>query len=430
MLFRVFLRLVAQTQLDRVQAELVRQLVHGAFDGQQANGFAGRAGRVRHRQVQRHTAVSRLAMGGGIERARGLGGRFVEIVKARRVRPRLMADRRQHAVTAGTQPQPLNGVAAVRGDMEHLLAGQSGLDRPVELARSHCRQQYIAINRQLAAKAATDVAADDAHLAGRYLQRVGNAFLRTFQQLGRAVDMHASVFPVSQAGMGLHLRVDVDRRGESCVNRDRRFCKSLVEVASRRVRALIALACRFGRLVQRRFQFKLASFLGIGDGNQPGSSARLLEGFSHDKSHGFAVVKNPVAAQLRLGAGKAVFHVHRSVGGLRRCILVSHHQQDAGRCFSEPGVKGGDAPLGNRGFKHVPVGWLAALMHFIGIGRLARDLQTAVGAVNGLADQPATVLVQGIGLGRLVHFHVSNLSIRSARPAAPWPPAHAAPGES
>ena len=94
-----------------------------------------------------------------------------------------MAHGVQLAVCGRTKPQALYGVAAVAGDMKHLLTRQRGFDRAAQLARGQCRKNHVAINRQLATEAAANVAADDMHIAERYAQRGGHTFLRAVDQL-------------------------------------------------------------------------------------------------------------------------------------------------------------------------------------------------------------------------------------------------------
>ena len=69
-----------------------------------------------------------------VERARRAGRGLVEVLARRVVRPGIVADRGQRAVALGAEPQALDRVGAVGGDVEHLLAGQRDLDGPVRSA--------------------------------------------------------------------------------------------------------------------------------------------------------------------------------------------------------------------------------------------------------------------------------------------------------
>ena len=284
-----------------------------------------------------------------------------------------MPHRGDHTICACAQLQALHRVRPVGGDVKHLLARQRGFDRTLELAGGQRGQNHIAINGQLSAKPTADVAANDAHLRRGNLQRVGHALVRTFQQLGRAMDVYALALPIRQRAVRLHLRVNVHGRGVARVNLHGGSGKGLVEVTHVGIGVPIT---RLDGLGHTGLQLKRAFFLGVDDANQLRGCTGLLKLLRHHKRDGLAIVANLVIAQLRPGAGKTVFDLFAAVRRLGRCIFVRHHQQHAGGLFSRCGVNAGDAAFGDMRFQHKAVsraGAFLAFHHFVGVRGLAGD---------------------------------------------------------
>src|ERR1700682_23544 len=96
----------------------------------------------------------------GIERPRLEGGALVGLLAPQIARKDIVADRKNAAISSRAQADALNGVRTVRRDMEHLLARQRRLHRPVELARSDRRQNSVGVDPKLGAKTAADVRAE------------------------------------------------------------------------------------------------------------------------------------------------------------------------------------------------------------------------------------------------------------------------------
>ena len=61
------LGVVGDAELDRIDAELLRHLVHGDFERHHAGGLAGRAHGVAFRQVELGEAERGQAVGAGVE---------------------------------------------------------------------------------------------------------------------------------------------------------------------------------------------------------------------------------------------------------------------------------------------------------------------------------------------------------------------------
>ena len=425
-LLRIALRLVAPAQLDRVDPQFVRQLVDRAFEHQHARRLARRAAGVGRRQIERHRAVPRQAVPAGIERAAAGGGRFAELLARRAVRPGLVRERAQPAVAAGAEPHPLDGVAAVRGEVEHLLARQRRLHRPTQLARRQRAQDRVREDRQLAAEAAADVAADDSHLLRCQHQRVGHPVVRAVDELRRAVHRHPVAVPPGEARMRLHLRMDLHRRGVGAVEAHLGRLERRPEIADRAV-GLGAV----GRLglegpVQVGFERVIALMRLVVDLHQPRGGARLLEGLGDDVGRRLAVVMHPVVGQARQRPREAVV-AFGGVRCLRRRVAVRHHQQHARCALGFGSVDGDDVAAGDGGLDDEAVGGRrGALAHFVGIWRRARHLQAAVDAVGRAADLAVAVVVERVRRRRLVHLHGALLRRSSKRLRPARPPARAA----
>jgi hypothetical protein len=131
----------------------------------------------------------------------------------------------------------------------------------------------------------------------------------------------------------------------------------------------------------------------------------LLKGFGHHKGHCLPVVLNAIAVQLRRGARIPVFGLKWPPSSLRGSVLVCQHQQHTRRAFSGAGVDFSDLSFGHGGLNDVAIGRHTAFFHFMGIGCLAHDFESAFDTVDGLADQSIAVLVNRVARCGLVHVH-------------------------
>jgi hypothetical protein len=78
-LFRILAGFVTDTQLDRIEVQLFRELVHRAFQRQQPDRLTRRAHRGRDRDIQCGQAMPRQPVGTGVERA-GLHRGALELI--------------------------------------------------------------------------------------------------------------------------------------------------------------------------------------------------------------------------------------------------------------------------------------------------------------------------------------------------------------
>ena len=151
-LLRILRRLVAHAQFDRVEVELLGKFVHRAFQSQKTHRLARGAHRRGDGNVQRRQPMPGQPVGAGVERPRLEGGALVGLLAPQVAREDIVADRKNAAVPIRAQADALDGVRAVRRDMEHLLARQRRLHRPLELARRDRRQNGVGVHPKLGAE--------------------------------------------------------------------------------------------------------------------------------------------------------------------------------------------------------------------------------------------------------------------------------------
>ena len=182
-LLRIFLGFVPDAQLNGIDVQPNRQLVHRLLERQQPDRLARRTHGIGHRQIERRDALAGEPVGRGVERARRVHDRLGIFVGPCALRERLVGDGGERAVALGAQPHALDRGRAVGRDIKHLLAGQHDPHRPGELARGERRQDGIGIDRQLAAEAAADIFGDHLDLVGRKHERAGDRLVGALDEL-------------------------------------------------------------------------------------------------------------------------------------------------------------------------------------------------------------------------------------------------------
>ena len=288
--------------------------------------------------------------------------------------------------------------------------------RPLQHARRQHGQDHFSPHRQLAAEAPADVAAHDAHLLLRDLQRVGDALLRTLQQLRRAMHDHAVALPPGDRRVRLHLRVDVHRRRVLDVHLHVRTREAGVEVALAAVRLLAFVLAGSLCLVEMVLQQVLARHRLVLHVHQQARRARLFERLGDDEGRRHAVVRHDGVAETGMRTVEALALGEAEARLLRR-VEVRHHHDDARSALGFSGVDGNDAPATYGRLDDVAVERrLRRFLHFVGIRRGAAHLLRSVDTIEVQADQALAVHVQRVARSRLVHLHARPL--RPKLPAA------------
>ncbi|MNQ12156.1 hypothetical protein D3C85_250560 [compost metagenome] len=329
-----------------------------------------------------------------------------------------MANGRDLAVLGGADAHPLDRCRAVRGVVGDQGPLQRHLHRTPRRARAQRRQQGVRPHEQLAAKAAANVGRDQPHFFARDSQRAGHVAAPPVDHLIRRPQGQRIALPCRHGRMRFHHAVGLIRRGVEVVDLHRGLCVGAFKVTYAvftRVflgGVLAGLATRF--LFRRQVERTGRAFILHAD--QAAGGARLLQVFGHHQRDGLVIVLDVRPAQQRGG-------VHLALAQLAG-VLRGNHRQHARRAARGLDVHGADAALGNGGAQHIAHrGLRRGIMLFIGVGRLARSLQGAVDAVDGMAHD--FQLIDGILGGGSIEFHRVRPSLAPALHSGFLPPASA-----
>jgi hypothetical protein len=188
--------------------------------------------------------------------------------------------------------------------------------------------------------------------------------------------------------MRLHRRLVLVGRDVVRIDLHRRIGEGGVEIADGAIGRLggAELAgidrCR-GRLMQIVFALRWR----IVNAHQSRGTRRLLERIGDDEGDGETEERHDVVVQRGHRARKAVRQIDRAEGMLRRRVVLGQHQAHAGRMLCLLHVHRGDAASADRRRNDNAVERRALRRVFVGIGRLAGDLQAAIDAIERKADR-------------------------------------------
>src|SRR6202034_2514790 len=102
-----------------------------------------------------------------VERMRGVGGRFEEVVEAARRRLGVMIDRGQQAVVVSANAKPLAGGRAMADGAIHVFTAQHQLDRPADQSSRHDAEYLWPGDQAFRSEAAAQEGAADVNLVRR-----------------------------------------------------------------------------------------------------------------------------------------------------------------------------------------------------------------------------------------------------------------------
>ena len=163
-LLGIDLRVVEDAELDRIDAELLRHLVHGDLERHHAGRLAGRAHGVAFGQVEHREPHRRHAVGAGIQQPR-LTDRA-----SRACRPGRSPDQLSCAMAvilpSSSAPMRMRWIVAGRWVVLFIISGRGSatFTGPPRRARAERGQHRIGAQEQLPAEAAADVGRDEAHV--------------------------------------------------------------------------------------------------------------------------------------------------------------------------------------------------------------------------------------------------------------------------
>ena len=205
----VRVRVVELAQLERVDAELRRQLVEDALERPRPLDETGRAERGHRRDVQLRAVLDRAHVLAGIEQLRRPGGRRQPARPAERAGV-LAAERGQRPVGPPRRGDALAGGVAVAADDVLLAARERAAHRPARPLRQLGCEEDVVADAGLGPEAAAHELADHPHFVLRQAEAFGQVAANPPDVLGRDVDVDAVAAPLAHALVRLE-RVVVER---------------------------------------------------------------------------------------------------------------------------------------------------------------------------------------------------------------------------
>src|SRR5258708_523762 len=191
----IAVRIAAQAQLDRVELERDRKLVHRAFERKRAGRGARRAHVAGGGKVELGQLVRVVRVGALVEEPRPAGLLSLKILVLRGHRDGVVGDRFERAGARGAELDALKHGRPV-ADPVHLLAAQHAPHRALQRARRQQPETRLVLRPQPRAEAAPHIGRHDAHVLGLHLEHAGDVALHVLHALGLVVDGELAVPPV------------------------------------------------------------------------------------------------------------------------------------------------------------------------------------------------------------------------------------------
>ncbi len=184
---------VLAPDLERVDPELVGELVERHLDHLRRLGPAGAADRIGRALVGEHPDDVGLDVGDLVtaahhERAQRRDQRREDHVVGAEVGQDLDVEGGDRAVALGAHPDVGDLVAALVGDRHVLRARLDPLDRAPELARRPAGEELLAVDLELLAEAAADLGRDHAHVILAEPEQERHEQAHEVRNLGRGVE--------------------------------------------------------------------------------------------------------------------------------------------------------------------------------------------------------------------------------------------------
>ena len=170
----VLLRLVAQAQLDGIDVQRHRELVHGGFEREDAARLAGGAHVGRRVHVHGRDAMARVDVRARMQEPARVQERLRELLVGGGLLVALVHDGREAAVARCAEGDALDRVRAVADAVIHLAPRQHQLDRPPGHAGAERRQRHMRPGAQPRAEGAADEGRDDADVLRRNAEHGGD----------------------------------------------------------------------------------------------------------------------------------------------------------------------------------------------------------------------------------------------------------------
>ena len=348
----VLLRLVAQAQLDGIDVQRHRELVHGGFEREDAARLARRAHVGRRVHVHARDAMARVDVRARMQEPARVEERLGELLVGGGLLVAVVHDGGEAAVARCAEGDALDRVRAVADAVIHLAPRQHHLDRPPRDARAERRQRHMRPGAQPRAEGAADEGRDDADVLGRNAEHGGDLVGRVVHPLRLVPEGQAVAVPGRDGGVHLDGVVVLARDHVGLVDldlgaRERSFgiaapslwrpCLSLIGLLLRRQNRLDAL------------NVGGSGFRRVGDAHQRRRVVRLFEGLGDHEGDRLALMVHPVVLEhvQALTDGRVHGALVRAIGKPRR-VAVGQDGDDAGRPFRRRAVDGSNAAVRDR----------------------------------------------------------------------------------
>ena len=254
-------------------------------------------------------------------------------VLQRRVRRHghFVARSRPASVAVGAEPDALARGRPVADHREDLLARDRDLDRLLQLARRHHREDRLGVNAELGSEAAADERTEEMNLLRVDAERARDRRARLGDDLRAQIHRQVVAVPHRQAAVRLHRLRELVWRRVALIDLDgaaaNAASKSPTSVSV--FNPALTFFGRVRRILWRR-EVEVPRLGHVLDVHELRGSARLLERVGDDERDRLAEVLHVGRAQHRKRA--RVDRRDLRIGhALRRRVLVRQHQTHAGR---------------------------------------------------------------------------------------------------
>src|SRR5215203_1236517 len=157
------LRIVEDSEVDRIERELLGHLVHGDLERHEARRLARRTHRIAFRQVEYRKPHRRHAIGARVKQP-GLGYRSLQLTTRQVAVPAFMTDGGDLAVPRRADADTLDRRRPMRRVIEDQRPRQRHLHWPPGRTRAERREYRVGAQPQLAAETTADEGRDQTHL--------------------------------------------------------------------------------------------------------------------------------------------------------------------------------------------------------------------------------------------------------------------------
>ena len=389
---RIGFGLVAPPQFDRVDPQLLGQLVHRALDPERPDRLARRPHRTARGQVDAHEVGLEPPRLAPVQRQRPERHRLEKLAIVILRYDALMPHAEDYAVLVGGNPDALRRVRAMMHHIRSLTTGQRDLHRPPDDLRRDRREDRLGTDAGLPAKPAADIRRQHAHLVRIDLQRLGDSLARAADHLVAGAHGELVALPPRGGRMRLQCGGEMHGRRVGPVERDSRILHHRVEIAivDRRQEADLRLSIDWLRL---DVEPVLARFGPDHDQRRRITRDRLILG--NDDRDRLAEVKDDVGIEFRHRAGIGLARRHARV--------VVNDGNDTRQCLGSRNVDTNDTPATNRRPNDRGVGDTIRRT-LIRIVRHAGDLRRPLDPIEPEPENPLLRAVEPTRPKRRIHY--------------------------